>query len=208
MPDAILLQEERQTAKWRQHCVEPRSSMKRSNCSQLPAPSPKGSLLILHAAKRKHSPLASLSFSPGHRIIVILLVMLCGSCQAAWLASCQQFSCCLFAFTPGQREEEEEGSRARLCVLLVGCTRRMRIVLVVSSCCCCCCCIRARLNSSHSGPQAASLEAGTHAARLAELVSAATTTTTVATTKNRLKLRSATVAYAQNYLAFAAFHFN
>lgn len=112
-----------------------RASEQHEEKQLFPAPSPKGSLLILHAAKRKHSPLAS-PFSPGHLIIVILLVMLCGSCLAAWLASCQQFSCCLFAFTPGQREAEEEGSRARLCVLLVGCTRRMRIVLVVSSCCC------------------------------------------------------------------------
>lgn len=89
-----------------------RASEQHEEKQLFPAPSPKGSLLILHAAKRKYSP-----SSPGHLIIVILLVMLCGSCLAAWLASCQQFSCCLFAFTPGQREAEEEGEQGEaLCV--------------------------------------------------------------------------------------------
>lgn len=110
MPDAILLQEERQTAKWRQHCVEPWSSRRR-NCSQFPA---RRQLVDTACSQAKASP----SSPPAsHLIIVILLVMLCGSCQAAWLASCQQFSCCLFAFTHGaEAGRGKQRSRARLCV--------------------------------------------------------------------------------------------
>lgn len=90
------------------------SSLGAAGEETVPSSQPQRQLVDTACSQAKASP----SSPPAsHLIIVILLVMLCGSCQAAWLASCQQFSCCLFAFTHGaEAGRGKQRSRARLCV--------------------------------------------------------------------------------------------
>lgn len=81
----------------------------------VPSSQPEGSLLILHAAKRKHlTPPPAHPPPHSHLIIVILLVMLCGSCQAArqpgWLPANNLVAVCLH-LPPGAEGSEGEGSR-------------------------------------------------------------------------------------------------